>query len=105
MILLPLAWMLSTALKADAEIYTNPSFIPRAWAWGNFVKAWTSVPFILYLRNTLIIKVSCMAGTLISSTLAAYGFARIRFRGRDAVFVLALAAPAFGGSAYYSQST
>ena len=131
MVLIPLAWMLATALKADSEIYTNPSFIPRAWAWGNFVKAWVSAPFTTYLCNTMIITICCMIGTLVSSSLVSYGFARIRFMGRDVIFVLVLATmmipgvvtmipsyilfaklrwvgtflpltvPAFGGSAYY----
>jgi multiple sugar transport system permease protein len=130
-VLIPLIWMLSTALKSDAEIYTNSSFVPKAWAWNNFVKAWTSAPFGTYLKNTIIITGLCLVGTLLSNSLVAYGFARIRFKGRNIIFAgvlatmmipgivtmipayilfsrigwvgtfLPLIVPAFTGSAYY----
>lgn len=131
MVLMPLVWMLSTALKSDAEIYTNSSFIPRAWAWENFTLAWHSAPFTTYLKNTLFLTAVGVFGSLLSNSLVAYGFARIRFKGRNTLFAVVLATmmipgvvtmipayilfskihwvgtylpllvPAFGGSAYY----
>ncbi len=89
-VLFPLFWMLSTALKSDAEVMVNPSLIPQAWAWDNFAKAWTSAPFGTYLKNTIFITVVCTAGSLVGNSLAAYGFAKIRFRGRELVFLCAL---------------
>lgn len=90
-VLMPLAWMLSTALKSDAEIYINTSFMPKAWAWSNFINAWNSAPFDVYLKNTLIITLSCLTGTLISCSLVAYGFAKIRFKGKNIIFACVLA--------------
>ena len=131
MVLMPLAWMLSTALKSDSEIYRNPGFIPQAWAWSNFTDAWTSAPFTTYLKNTLFITSAGVFGALLSNSLVAYGFARIRFKGRNVLFSMVLATmmipgvvtmipsyilfsrirwvgtylpllvPVFGGSAYY----
>lgn len=89
-VLFPLIWMLSTALKSDAEVMVNPSLIPQAWAWDNFAKAWNSAPFGTYLKNTVFITVVCTAGSLVGNSLAAYGFAKIRFRGRELVFLCAL---------------
>ncbi len=130
-VLIPLVWMLSTALKSDAEVMVNSSFIPRDWQFDNFIKAWNSGPFSTYLKNSVFITLSCLAGTLLSNSLVAYGFAKIRFRGRDAIFLavlgtmmipgmvtmiptyvmfsgfgwvgtyLPLIVPAFGASAYY----
>lgn len=89
-VLFPLIWMLSTALKSDAEVMVNSSLIPQAWAWDNFIKAWNSAPFGTYLKNTIFITVVGTFGTLIGNSLAAYGFAKIRFRGRELVFLCAL---------------
>jgi len=89
-VLFPLIWMVSTALKSDAEVMVNSSLIPRDWAWDNFIKAWNAAPFGRYLLNTLFLAVVGTIGSLIGNSLAAYGFAKIRFRGRDLVFLCAL---------------
>lgn len=89
-VLFPLIWMLSTSLKSDAEVMVNASLIPKAWAWDNFSKAWNSAPFGTYLKNTIFVTVTGTIGTLIGNSLAAYGFAKIKFRGRDLVFLCAL---------------
>ena len=59
--------------------------------WGNYVEAFNKMDFLLNLRNTLFICVSCVIGTVMSCSLVAYSFARIPWRGRDTVFVLVLA--------------
>ena len=89
-VLYPLFWMLSTALKSDAEVMVNPSLIPQAWAWDNFIKAWNSAPFGTYLKNTVFITVVGTFGALVGNSLAGYGFAKIKFRGRELVFMCAL---------------
>lgn len=90
LVLFPLVWMLSTALKSDAEVMINSSLIPRDWRFDNFAKAWNSAPFMMYLKNTIIITAIGMAGTVISCSLVAYGFAKIRFKGRDIIFLCVL---------------
>ncbi len=64
--------------------------LPNPPRWQNFSEAWNAAPFGLYLTNTMIIEVATLAGTLLSCSLAAYGFARLRFPGRDVLFVVLL---------------
>ncbi len=88
----PLAWMISTSLKDLSEVFTVPPvWIPATLHWENYPNSLTYFPFPLYLRNTLIITVPSVIGTLVSSALPAYGFSRVRWPGRDAIFVLVLA--------------
>ncbi len=91
--LTPFLWMVSTALKPLRETMSfPPKWIPSEWQWGNFHRAMIEMgPFWRYLGNTLIICFLSVAGTVMSSALAAYGFARIRWRGRDTVFLIVLA--------------
>lgn len=90
--LLPFLWMLSTSLKPDAQLYAYPPiWIPNPLQWSNFPKTVTFVPFFLYLRNTLIISLSSMVGVVISSALAAYSLARIRWPGRHILFLVTIA--------------
>ena len=90
--LLPFLWMLSTALKPDSQLYAYPPvWIPYPPQWENFPKTVTFVPFFLYLRNTLIISISSMIGVAISSALAAYSLARIRWPGRQILFLATIA--------------
>lgn len=90
-VLIPLVWMLSTALKSDAEVMVNPSFIPRDWMFSNFALAWNSAPFETYFKNSVFITLMALCGTLISNSLIAYGFAKIRFRGKNIIFLAVLA--------------
>ena len=89
--LIPLIWMLSTALKPPEDVFSfPPKFIPSRFAWENFPFVFSEFPFLQSLRNTLTIMVGVMAGRLLSASLAAYAFSRLRWRGRDALFVLVL---------------
>lgn len=88
----PFATMVSTSLKAEDRIFAESfEWIPRDPVWKNYGEALASFPFVLYLRNTLWVCVLTVAGTLLSSMLPAYGFARLRWRGRDALFFVMLA--------------
>jgi ABC-type glycerol-3-phosphate transport system permease component len=90
--LFPLLWMLSTALKQPKQIFLfPPKWIPDPIMWSNFVEGWFAhLPFNLFLRNSLIITVNNIIGNLISCCLAAYGFARLRARGKEFFFMLVL---------------
>lgn len=89
---LPFAWMLSTALKArGAEFSYPPQLIPRPAHWENFGEALTVLPFHLFFRNTIIITASNVVGTLIVASMAAYAFARVRFFARNIWFGVVLA--------------
>ena len=90
--LFPLLWMISTSLKSLDEVFTVPPiWIPRVLHFDNYPRSLTFFPAVLYLRNTLIVVVPSVIGTVISSALPAYGFSRLRWPGREAVFVVLLA--------------
>ncbi|NLJ85067.1 MAG: carbohydrate ABC transporter permease [Firmicutes bacterium] len=88
---LPFAWMLSTALKAEGYVFAfPPQWIPNPVQWSNFVECMRVVPFGHYLLNTALITGISLVGMLVSSTLVAYSFAKLRWPGRDIMFVILL---------------
>jgi multiple sugar transport system permease protein len=92
-ILLPVGWMLTAALKPDlAPIYTiTPQWFPTSyWHWDNFYRAIVNplFPFLRYTINTLFVVFANILGILISCSLVAYPFARMKFRGREPLFYL-----------------
>jgi multiple sugar transport system permease protein len=88
----PFLWMLFTALKTPQELLQGTeSFFPKDPQWQNFITAVQSIPFLLYLKNSLIIVVTVMTGTLFSATTAAYAFAKLSWKGRDQWFLIMLA--------------
>ena len=90
---LPLYWMASSAIKNDSQIYTIPPiWIPYPVYWENFYNAWTSYNFNLYAFNSVVrYAIPVTVGTTLSSALVAYGFARIRWPGRDILFYICIA--------------
>jgi len=91
MMLLPLAWLLSSSLKASGLIFVvPPQWIPNPIVWENYTKVWTMIPFALYTRNTLFITVVAIIGGVSSASICAFGFARLRFPGRDLLFLILL---------------
>lgn len=87
----PFVWMLLTSLKTLRESAGfPPTFLPTEPQWQNYPAAWASANFPLAFRNTIGMAVAQTVGNLAVSALAAYAFARIRFWGKDAVFVLFL---------------
>jgi multiple sugar transport system permease protein len=91
--LLPFLWLVSTSLKEQAQIFRYPpEWIPSPLRWQNYPESLTALPFARYTLNTLIITFFTMVGVLLTSSLAAYGFARLRFPGRDAIFMVLLSA-------------
>ena len=85
--------VLTEIKQADVNKYPEASIIKKpAPRWGNYVEAIRAMKmFPRYLRNTLILCILTVVGTVVSSSLAAYGFSRIEWRGRNSLFVLALA--------------
>lgn len=89
--LLPLLWMFSTSLKPDSEVFEfPPRFLPTSWDWNNYYLGWNALPFNRYLLNTTIVTFTNVIGNLISCSLPAYGFARLRARGSNFLFLLVL---------------
>jgi multiple sugar transport system permease protein len=88
----PLLWLISSSLHSLDGVFAMPfRWIPKTLHWQNYREAMTVIPFMHYLGNTLFITVTVILGTLFSSTLVAYGFSRLKFRGRDKLFGLCLA--------------
>ena len=88
---LPFVWLVSTSLKELDQIFTLPPvWIPNPVRWQNYPEALGYFPFLLQLQNTVIIAVASVALTVISSTLVAYSFSRLRWVGRDICFFLML---------------
>jgi multiple sugar transport system permease protein len=91
MYVFPFYWMVITALKTDQQIFQwPPALIPPTPQWQNIGEATRYIPFWLYMKNTMVICLIAVVGTLTSCTLVAYGFARIRWPGRDLAFIIYL---------------
>ncbi|MEK4509394.1 carbohydrate ABC transporter permease [Paenibacillus anaericanus] len=85
--IMPFLYMLATALTKDTYTMPNPPIlIPKEFYTGNFVSAWTSNSFSRYFLNSLFVSLVTMVLTLAISTASAYGFAKLRFRGRNVIF-------------------
>jgi len=88
---LPFLWLLSSALKSPSKIWQYPpQWIPNPFVFSNFTEALTKLPFGRYFVNTMYIVVVREVGILLASSFCAYGFARLRFVGRDLIFVILL---------------
>lgn len=88
--LTPFLYMISTSFMTLGETI-NRVPIPATPQWGNYAEAWNEARFVLYFRNSVIITAIIILGMLVTCTLAAYAFARIRFPGRGAIFMVLLA--------------
>ncbi len=89
--LFPLLWLFDTAFKNARQIFRiPPSWLPRPVEWINFVQALHAIPYLHYVWNTLVILFWVELGTVVSSPAIAYAFARLRWRGRNALFGLVL---------------
>lgn len=88
----PFLWMVSISLKVPAEV-SKPglNLIPHEIVWANYPKALTIMPFHLYLLNTLKVTILAVIGAALSSSIAAFAFARLRAPGRNLLFVIMLA--------------
>lgn len=90
-VLFPLAWMISTSLKPLAETLTYPpTWLPLPPRWENYPQALAFQPFGRYLANSLLIAAAVVVGELISCSIIAYGFARLRFPGRGVLFLVVI---------------
>lgn len=89
--IIPFLWMLSTSLKNDQQAYIFPPiWIPDPVVFGNYKTVWEALPFDRFLINSLIVSVLVTLGQLATCSLGAFAFARMRFPGRDKLFVLYL---------------
>ena len=99
--LIPFVWMLSASLKLDREVFTYPmKWIPETFHWENYSLIWTKVPLLMYAKNTFIVAISVTFIQTLTSSFAAYAFAKLRFKGRDVLFLAYIATIAVPWQAY-----
>ena len=86
--LVPFAWMISASLKAEKDVFAFPiQWIPTNPKWLYYVKIWKKVPLLIGFRNTIVITVVATTLQVITSSFAAYAFAKLTFKGRDTIFL------------------
>lgn len=84
----PFLWMVSTSFKGLDEVYAfPPRFIPEVIRWSNYLEAWQAVPFARFFTNSLFVAVATTAAVIVTSSMAGYSFARLRYPGRDLIFL------------------
>lgn len=90
--LIPFVWMLSSSLKLDQEVFQYPiRWIPETFHWENYRVIWERVSLLTYFKNTAIIALAVTFLQTLTSSFAAYAFAKLRFKGRDLLFVAYIA--------------
>jgi multiple sugar transport system permease protein len=88
-LLLPFFWMLSSSLKTNNEVTAVPvQWVPDTFVWRNYVDIWRKSDMTTWLGNTLLLSVAVTFLQVLTGSFAAYGFAKIRFPGRDVLFLL-----------------
>jgi multiple sugar transport system permease protein len=90
-VLFPILWMVFTALKPESEVISaTPSLFPLHWQWSNLAAVEKAGPFLRWYFNSVVIALATVVGNLVVGVPAAYAFARMRFRGRNILFLLVL---------------
>lgn len=89
--MIPLAWLVSTSLKEQGQVFAYPPiWIPNPIRWSNYAEALQRAPLLRWLVNTATITVFAIVGNVLTSSMVAFGFARLRFPGRGPLFILLL---------------
>lgn len=101
LVLLPLVWMISSSLKRNNQVFTIPiEWIPREFRWSNYVEIWEQIPMATYLANSAFLAVVITFLQVLTGSFAAYGFSKVRFPGRDGLFLAYIATIAVPWQAY-----
>lgn len=86
--LIPFVWMLSASLKLDREVFSYPiRWVPEIFHWENYSLIWSKVPLLTYFKNTAFIAIVVTFIQTLTSSFAAYAFAKLQFRGRNTLFI------------------
>lgn len=100
-ILLPFVWMVISSLKSNNQVFTIPiQWVPDPFVWQNYLDIWQRSDMSTWLKNTLILSVAVTVLQVVTGSFAAYGFSRIRFPGRDALFLVYIGTIAVPWQAY-----
>jgi multiple sugar transport system permease protein len=99
--LMPFFWMASASLQMDKDVFRFPfRWIPREPRWKNYLLIWKRVPFLTFIMNTVKLTTIITALQIFTSSLAAYAFAKLRFKGRDLIFTCYVATIAIPWQVY-----
>lgn len=99
--LIPFVWMISSSLKLDQEVFQYPiRWIPETFHWENYQLIWQRVPLLTYFKNTAFIAITVTILQTLTSSFAAYAFAKLQFKGRDILFLSYIATIAVPWQAY-----
>ena len=99
--LIPFVWMISSSLKLDREVFAYPmKWIPETFRWENYLLIWQKVPMLTYFKNTAFIALVVTFLQTLTSSFAAYAFAKLNFKGRDVLFLAYIATIAVPWQAY-----
>jgi len=88
--IMPFLWLITTSLKPSTDIFSEPLLIPTHFYFKNYIEAWNSVPFGKYILNSVLMSVGIVFCQTLFSAMAGYAFARVKFRFRNALFMLFL---------------
>jgi multiple sugar transport system permease protein len=90
-VILPFVYMVASSLETSVQIDAlTPQFWPNPFSWSNYQQVWNQLPMARYFLNSAIVSITITVGQLLTASMAAYAFARLRFRGRSALFALYL---------------
>ena len=100
--IIPFLWMLSASIKSDREVFQmNPFvFIPENPRWSNYVDIWTKIPFAKFVENTVFLTIVVTLLQLLTSSFAAYSFAKLHFRHKNGLFLAYIATIAMPWQVY-----
>ena len=91
-ILLPFLWMVSSSLKTSQEVFSVPmKWLPENPVWKNFPEIWTKIPLLLFFKNSFKLAIIITALQVLTSSFAAYPFAKMKFPGKDLIFLCYIA--------------
>lgn len=100
-VLLPFFWMLMSSLKSNNAVFTVPiQWIPETFVWSNYVEIWQKSDMLTWLKNTMVLSVAVTVLQVLTGSFAAYGFSKVRFPGRDVLFLVYLGTIAVPWQAY-----
>ena len=86
--LVPFVWMISSSLKTSTDVFTIPMhWIPETFRFENYVEIWQKVPLLTYFKNTAVVAIVVTFMQILTSSFAAYAFAKMQFKGRDLLFM------------------
>lgn len=100
--ILPFLWMLSASIKSNREVFVMDPFvwIPKQPKWDNYIKIWTKIPLLKFVQNTVVLTIVVTFLQLLTSSFAAYSFAKLQFKHKNALFLAYIATIAMPWQVY-----